>query len=231
MFNSQKHVFWQTLIVTVFIFGVGIVFGIILENWRTGKIDELYQRSEISLLDIKLQSEIYSMGDFNCNTAINENFLFAERIYNEAKLLERYESASTISESLKSRHKKYDILRANLFINSLKIKEYCNVSYHDIVYIYRLNNQSIDTKARQNVFSRVLNDLKESRGSKVLLIPMAGDNDVVSINLIMDRFNLAKEELPLILIDGKYIIRDLETVEELQKYLDIEEINKNIIKL
>jgi hypothetical protein len=232
MFNSQKHAFWQALLVTLLIFGVGIIFGIILENWRTGKIDELYQRSEIDLLDIKLQTEIYSMGNFNCDRAVEENFLFAERIYSEAKLMERYESASTISESLKYRHKKYDILRANLFINSLKIREYCNVSYHDVVYIYKYNNQSMDTKAKQNVFSKVLKELKDSEGQKMLLIPLAGDNGVVSVNLILDKFNIANEELPVILIDGKYIVRDLETADELKKYFqNYVDYNSEIIRL
>ncbi|MBR9704783.1 hypothetical protein GOV12_05200 [Candidatus Pacearchaeota archaeon] len=219
MLKSQKHVFWQALFVTILIFGVGIVFGIILENWRTGKVDELYQRSEISLLDIKLQTEIYSQGDFKCNSAVRETFNFAERIYEEARQLERYETASTLSEELKTRHQKYDILRANLFFNSLRIREKCEDSFNTALYIYQYNNQSIDTKAKQNVFSKLLGELKDREGTKLLLVPMAGDNGIVSINLIMDKFNIAKEELPVILINNDIKINDLTTVEELEAYI------------
>jgi hypothetical protein len=218
MFNSQKHVFWQAFFVTLLIFAVGVFFGILLENSRTGKVDELYQKSEIDLLDIKLQTEIYFSGDFNCGAAIRENFNFAERIFSEASLMERFESASNLKEDLRLRHKKYDILRANLFLNSVKIKEKCNSSYSNVVYIYKYNNQTLDTKARQNVFSKLLKELKDRKGNQILLIPMAGDNDVVSIDLILDKFNVAKEELPVILIDEKIKITELETIEELEKY-------------
>ena len=54
--NSQKSTFWQALIITVLIFGVGVFLGVVLENWRTSKISDLYQKSELDLLDIKLQS-------------------------------------------------------------------------------------------------------------------------------------------------------------------------------
>jgi hypothetical protein len=226
MLTSQKNVFWQALLVTLLIFGIGIVFGIILENWRVGKVDEMYQKSELDLLDIKLQTEIYSMGDFDCESAVKENFLFAERIYEEAKQLERYESASSLGESLITRHRKYDILRVNLFLNSLRIKDKCGQVYHDVLYIYKYNNQTLDDKAKQNVFSKLLTELKQNSGSDILLIPFAGDNNVVSVNLLMDKYGVSKEQLPIIIIDEKIKITELETVEELQKSL--ESSNKNI---
>lgn len=217
MLNSQKHIFWQALLVTILIFGIGIVLGIILENWRTGEIDYMFQNSEINIMDIKLQTEIYSKGDFNCDTAIRENLNFAERIYNEAKLMERYESASTLTENLATRHRKYDILRANLLLNSIRIKEKCNSSYSDVVYFYKYNNPTLDTKAKQNTFSKLLMELKKRKGDEILLIPMAGDNDVVSINLLLDKFGISQDELPVILINNKKKITELESIDELMK--------------
>ncbi|MEM0465850.1 MAG: hypothetical protein QXW97_04100 [Candidatus Pacearchaeota archaeon] len=218
MLNSQKHVFWQALLVTFLIFLIGIFFGVILENFRIGKIDDLYQKSEINLLDIKLQTEIYSMGNFNCEVAVNENFEFAERIYKEALLLERYQSASNLKEDLNTRHRKYDLLRANLFLNSLMIKEKCNESYKNVVYLYKMNNQTLDIKAKQNTFSKLLYELKKKMGNSILLIPIAGDNNLVSVNLIMDKFNITKDDLPVILINEKIKVKDLQTIEELEKY-------------
>ena len=52
MFKSQKNVFWQALLFTILLIGVGIVFGIILEDTRTANIDKLYQQSEIDLMDL-----------------------------------------------------------------------------------------------------------------------------------------------------------------------------------
>lgn len=215
MFKSQKNAFWQAFLITLFIFGIGIVFGVILENWRTGKIDYLYQLSEINLIDVKLQSEIYSTGYFNCDRAIEENIKFADRIYNEAKTLERYEGASEIKEDLKLRHKKYDLLRANLLLNSMRIKQKCNFSYHEIIYFYRYNTKDMEIQAKQNVFSKLLVELKEKKGNEILLIPIACDNNLSSVNILMNIYNISEKDIPVIIIDKNKKITELETVDEL----------------
>lgn len=219
MFKSQKNVFWEALLVTILIFGIGVLVGVILENWRTSKISYLYEQSEIELLDIRLQNEIYSLGDFDCETAVEENMKFADRVYEEARILGRYEKARRLTESLKLQHKKYDVLRALLWLNSIKIKKQCKTDYHNIVYIYNYNEPSIETKAKQSVFSNILSDLKQKRGNEVMLIPMAGDNDLSSINIMMDLYNITESELPVILIDEKIKITELQTVEDIEKLL------------
>ncbi|MAG02559.1 hypothetical protein CMI42_04435 [Candidatus Pacearchaeota archaeon] len=220
MFNSQKHVFWQALLVTILIFSIGIISGIIIENWRTNKISDLYQQSELNLLDIKLQSEIYSLGSFNCDEAVRENIEFADKIFEEAKILDRYEKASRLTDSLLVEHKKYDLLRTTLLLNSIKIKETCNNNYYEVVYFYDYNDPSLDIKAKQKVFSRLLNELKSRKGSEILLIPIAGDNEISSINLLLNQFNVKESELPVILIDRKTKVTELQTIEDLLKYFN-----------
>ncbi len=220
MFHSQKHVFWQALLITILIFSIGIVLGIVLENWRTSKISTLAENSQLDFLDIKLQSEIYSNEEFNCEVAVNENFKFAEQIYEEAKMLDRYESASRLTEDLKLQHKKYDILRGMLLINSIKIKKQCNSDYYDIIYFYKYNSEDLDLKAKQKVFSRILEQVKETKGSDVLLIPIAADNDISSINLLLDKYNIKQEQLPAILINNKIKITEIQTVDDVLNYLN-----------
>ena len=217
MFESQKHVFWQALLVTILIFGVGVFIGVILENWRTGKINDLYERSNIDLLDVKLQTEIYSLGKFNCENAIRENIKFADRIFNEAKLLDRYESANRLTnENLVIQHKKYDLLRTMLFLNSIKIKEKCSNSYYEVIYFYEFNDPSYDIKAKQNVFSKLLKELKEIKGEKVLLIPIAGDNEITAVKLLLKEYSIT--EFPTILINREIKITDIKTTEEISAY-------------
>jgi len=217
MFKSQKNVFWQALVFTIIMIGLGVIFGILLENWRTSYVDKLYQQSEISLMDIKLQSDIYTAGLFNCKKAQEENLNFADRIYNESKILDRYETASELTDDIISTHKKYDILRANLLLNSIKIKQKCNSTYYDVVYLYQYNGASIETKAKQATFSKLLVQLKDQKGSDILLIPMAGDNDISSINLIEDLYNITDSQLPVVIINGKKKITNLETIDQLLK--------------
>ena len=221
MFKSQKHAFWQALVVTVFIFGIGIFLGVLLENSRIGEISEMFYESEINLLDIRVQNEIYASGKFNCELAITENIKFADKIYEEGKVLDRYEKASRLSpEKLKVEHKKYDILRAMLFLNSLNVQEACNSTYSNVVYFYQYNNPRLDLKQRQNVFARLLGELKNEYGSNILLIPMAADNDVSSITILLDKYDIEMEDLPLILINEEIKITELENIEDLRQYFE-----------
>jgi len=165
-----------------------------------------------------LQTEIYSLGNFNCEKAVQENIDFANKIFQEAKILDRYEKASRLTESLAVQHKKYDLLRTMLFLNSIKIKDKCDNSYFEVVYFYELNDASFDTKARQNVFSKVLNELKEIKGYEVLLIPIAGDNDISAVNILLEKYGVSQSELPVILIDRETKITDVKTIDELLGY-------------
>lgn len=219
IFKSQKHVFWEAFLVAILIFGIGVFLGVVLENWRTAKIDYLYQQSDIKLLDIRAQGEIYSLGDFDCNKTIEENSKFADRIFKEAELLSRYEGAGRLTENLKLEHKKYDVLRALLWANSIKIKKKCKANYHNVVYIYKYNDLSIAEQQEQGVFSRILFELKQKKGDEIVLIPMAGDNNISSVNLLMNFYNVTEAELPVILIDEKIKINELKTVKEIEKLI------------
>lgn len=220
MLTSQKNVFWQALLITIFIFSIGIIIGIILENWRTSQIQELYKNSEIDLLDIKLQSEYYSLGDFDCENAIKQNINFADRIFEEARILERYESASRLTDELILQHKKYDLLRTILLLNSIKIKDKCDNNYYEVVYFYDFNDATFEIKAKQNIFSKLLKDLKEIKGESILLIPIAADNDISAVDLILNENNIKENELPIILINRKDKINEIQTIEELLKYFE-----------
>ncbi len=221
MFKSQKNVFWEALLVTLFIFGIGVLSGVILENWRSSEISDLYKKSEVNLLDIKLQNEIYSHGDFDCEFAFQENLKFTDKIYEEAKILEKYEKARKLTESLIIQHKKYDLLRAMLFLNSVEIRKNCNLSYDEIVYFYVPNYEEprLDLRAKQNSFSKLLGELKQKRGSKILLVPIAMNQDISSINVLLNQYNISREDLPLILVNEEIKINELQTIEELEGYL------------
>ena len=215
--NTQKSAFWQAFIVTVIIFGIGVFFGVVLESWRTNQIADLYQQSELELLDIKLQSEIYTLGEFDCDQAVQENINFADKIFEEARILDKYESASRLTDNLRIQHKRYDLLRTNLLLNSIKIKEKCTNEYQEVVYFYQYNEPTFETKAKQDVFSKILSELKEQKGYEILLIPIAGDNDISAVNLLTDEYNI--DTLPTIMINREHKITDILTADQLSTYL------------
>lgn len=219
MFGSQKNVFWEALLVTILLFGIGVFMGVILENWRVSEVNYLYQQSEIELLDIRVQDEIYSQGNFDCENAVQENLRFADRIYEEAKILGRYETAGRLTDKLKLEHKKYDVLRALLWVNSIRIKNKCDADFYNVVYIYKYNELDLDTKAKQSVFSNILSELKKKKSDKVVLIPFAGDNNLSSVNLLMNLYNITESELPIIFVNEKVKITELQNVEDIEKLI------------
>jgi hypothetical protein len=220
IFSSQKHVFWIALILTIFVFSAGVFLGYQYENLRTREIISLYKQSELSLLDIKIQNEVYSLSDIDCEDSIKENINFGDRIYEEAKTLVRYENAQRITDELRMQHKKYDLLRTLFWINSIKIKQRCKADYVNVVYLYDYNEPSIDKVQKQSVFSQLLSDLKKDKGNEILLIPIAGDNNFTSTNLMMGIYNITEQELPVILIDEKYKVTEFKTLKELKKLVD-----------
>lgn len=215
MFENPRHVFWQALVAAVIVFGFGIWLGFLLENYRTSRAGIAFAKSEVDLIDVRVQSEIYKEREINCVTAVRENIAFGDRIYEEAKQLDRGKQANKLTEDIVYQHKKYDVLRAIFWINSMTIRERCNSSYHNVVYFYQYQNPDLEKKAQQGVFSDLLRELKERYGSEVMLIPLAGDNNITSIALLRDYYNISS--LPTILVDEQVKIEKLGTLEELEE--------------
>ncbi len=215
---NQKYVFLQALIIAFVIFNIGIFFGYKLETSRIDKINNWYIQSEIELLDQRIQKDAFEFLELNCDAMVEENINFADRIYEEALVIDKYEKANRINEDIILQHKRYDLLRTLFWINSMKIKEKCNSSYHNLVYFYQYNDVSIEKKAKQKVFSNLLFQIKQEKKAEIMLIPIAADNDIGSINLILDRYDIT--ELPVILIDEKIKLTDIESVEDIRKHLD-----------
>lgn len=215
--KNQKHVFWQALVLALIVFNLGVFLGYKLELSRNDRIAGLYAESEISLLDVKILSELYNIEGLKCETVIQENINFANKVYEEAKLLTKYEDASRITEDIKLQHRKYDLLRTLFWINSIKIKTSCNATFHNLVYFYQYNNPSLEQKAMQNVFSKILGNVKEKYGNNVMLIPIAADNNVSAVNILVENYQI--DTLPTILIDEKIKIEQITSEADLEKYL------------
>ena len=215
--KSQKWFFLYALVLTVIIFNIGIFMGYMLESSRIDKINVFYLESELELLDQRIQKDVLDFMDLNCELLFEENIAFADRIFEQALVIKRYEDANRINSNIIFQHKRYDLLRTLFWINSIRIKQECGLSYHNLVYLYDYNNPSLEQKAKQKMFSNLLFEVKNEKGNNVMLIPIAADNDLPSINLLLDKYGI--EELPTILIDETVKITDVKDKEEIMKYL------------
>jgi hypothetical protein len=217
MLRNQKYIFLFALIATLIVFNIGIFMGYMLESSRIEKINQMYQNTEMKILDQITQMNSFENFDFDCDKMFEENVRFGDKIFEEAYLISKYEEANIFSEEIVAQHKRFDLLRSLFWINSVKIKEVCDLDYHNVVYFYKYNEPNFEEKSKQNVISNLLYELKEKFGNSILLIPIAGDNDISSVNLLVDKYNIT--EFPVVLIDEKIVIRDISELEDIEKYL------------
>ncbi len=216
MVNS-KNAFWQALIITVFVFIAGLVLGFYVELANVNKSDLLIRSAEIDLMDQQIKiSGLNNNLNFNCDIAKKNLFSFADEIYLDVAQFEEEGGRSKFTfNQRKTLHKRYDLLRVNLWMESLEVKEKCNESFHTVIYLFDYDSQDIDVKSQQRVFSLVLMDLKYAHPEEILLLPIASNLELGSIEMIKENYNISKS--PSIIIDESTVITSLVSLEELEK--------------
>jgi hypothetical protein len=217
MLNNQKYIFLYALIATLFIFNLGIFMGYMLESSRADKISAFYSASEMKIFDQMAQKEAMNLLIFDCDSLSKENIKFGNEIYTDALTIQKYEDANRIDSEIISLHKKFDSLRALFWMNSLSIKQKCNFNYHIAVYFYKYNSPSLEQQSKQKFFSNVLLEAKEKFGDKIMLIPIAADNDIPSISLLLEKYQI--NEFPTILMDENAKITEIKNMSDIEKYL------------
>ncbi len=220
MVASSKHAFWQALIVAVAVFGVGIVAGFFLESYRADAVKLTLLDSEIRVLDEQLRQRALEQQNASCALAEQSLLDFADRIYLEARELESYDSASKFSKSFDILHRRYDLLRTLLWQDSIQLRERCALSFHTLVYLYEYDPEDIEMRARQSYYSRMLIEIKERYGGDILLIPIATNMDLSSVDALLTTYNIS--ESPAIFIDDRYAVTTIITREELERIIFFE---------
>jgi len=218
MIQNQKTIFLYALIATLVVFNLGIFLGYMLEASRINKINQMYLETDMNILDQRILNDAQDIIEFDCEYLVEENIKFGDKIFEDALQIKKYEDANRINEDITSQHRKYDLLRTLFWTNSMNIKQKCNSDFHTIVYIYKYNNPSVQQVSEQKFFSNLLTEIKEKYGNNVLLIPIAGDNNLVSLDLLMKKYNII--ELPTILIDENTKMTEVKSMEEIEKYLE-----------
>lgn len=217
MFSNPKRAFLEAFFLAIIVFILGLLIGVSFEDSRLNQINQYYTNSEISLMDSVALNRISELKNISCDEMINYDFEFADKIYNEAILLEKYEESGKITDSINVAHKRYDLLRTILWINVMKTREKCQENFNSVVYLYNYNTNDLTERAQQIVWSRILFDLKQKTGEKIILIPISVNNDITSLKLLVNEFKI--ERYPVVIINEKSVIYDLTSVEDIQKYL------------
>lgn len=210
----SKHVFWQALLFTFAIFGLGLAAGYLLETSRAVDVQNAVILSETHLLDQQLRNRAIDTLNVSCQEAIESTFKFADSIYGEAQQLEQFDTASTFTDSLLALHKRYDLLRMMLWFESIDLKAKCKGSFHTVVYLYDYNSDDVTTRSKQVFFARALLDLKANNPDSVLLIPISRNLGIESVTIASQKYGV--NQSPTILIDEKTIITQIDSFDQFE---------------
>lgn len=211
-------VFIQALALTVIVFVIGLYSGVSLENSRFATINTYQIQSESSLMDIMTLNNMVGVADINCSQLKNANFNMLNKIYSDALLLENFQNSQRMSESLNDLHKKYDVLRAYLWIDAIKIKEKCGNNFNTIVYLYNNSQKDLTIMAEQNTWSHVLYKVKAENDNNTLLIPISVDSDLISVQPLLNSLNITN--YPAVIINEKYVLYHISSKKDIENYLN-----------
>ncbi|MEK6926669.1 MAG: hypothetical protein AABW50_05315 [Nanoarchaeota archaeon] len=217
--SSKYWIFIETFIIAALILVIGFFLGFYVEFNRVNNVADDAKKFEIEALDLKLQNYYYQiMDEASCSQAIKQNFIFADDIYEKGLIIERYEQANQLSDEIKNEKKKYVLLKTELWLNSILLKEKCGKdNFHTVVYFYSDDQRDLAKKATQSAISNVLYQLKQEKGNEIILLPIAGDLDLNIVNLQKRIYNVTY--LPSLVIDEQRVIEGFVTKDELQQYL------------
>jgi hypothetical protein len=215
--RSSKHAFWQALVFTIIVFIIGLILGFFLESNRAEKVEIALINSEINLLDEQIRNRGIEQFNIECELAKESTIAFADSIYKEALKLEKYDATSKFSDTLRTLHKRYDLLRMLLWIEGIKLKENCAEEIHTAVYFFQYASEEVEIEAKQSALSRLLLDLKNKHGSQILLIPIAGNLELKSIDLVLKKYGSFAP--PVIIIDEEKVITKPITFDQLESII------------
>lgn len=216
MDDNMKNIFTITAVITIIVFLVGVYVGFILDNIRVEEIKSRITQIDNLWNDVRLmQSYIQKFSNTTdyCDFLLEENLKVGDKIYEEGLRVEEYEKSNRFSSLFILEKKRYALLDLQFWINSIDLKKSCNANYSTVIYFY-----SQYEKNPEQVFQdRVLWDLKQKCGPKIIYITFPADIDISTIEMIKKIYNI--EKIPSILIDESILLESPLTMRELENYI------------
>ena len=218
MVKYSYDAFWKAFIFSTIIFVFGLNMGSFIENSTLDKLEKNVINSEVELYDSNIRSNVLEYYNISCEKSIKNTFEMADKIYEEVKLLEDLDKASTIVEGFEEVHKRYDLLRTQLWLDATNLKTNCQDNFNLIVYIYEYNSKKPQVISIQNLYEELTSEIKSNYESEVLLIPIANNMELNSLELLLENYNSVNQTS--IIINNKYIIKGASNYEEIASYLN-----------
>jgi hypothetical protein len=214
MFNN-KHFFWIAFVLASLIFWFGILLGISFEKSRVDEVKNVYFDSETEIFDFEISSDLILDLNMSCDMIYQKSILFADSIYKEASKLEKYDDSNKITEGIVPIHKRYDLLRTLLWKDLINARLKCEKKTNVVVYFYEYVDPSLTTRGMQGTMSNFLVELKKEYENDIILIPIAVDTGLGSLQILLDYYGLDKA--PSIFINEEIKLESLSDLKDFDK--------------
>jgi hypothetical protein len=218
MSGKMKKIFKQTLILTVSVFVIGLLFGIYIDSLRVEEVKERMTEidnlwNDVRLLQSYIQRFSNNMTSY-CGFLLDENLKVGDRIYNEGVKVNEYEKSNRFDiASFTLEKERYALLDLQFWINSIDLKKLCNANYSTVIYFYSQYNKTPE----QTFEDRVLWDLKQKCGPSIIYITFPSDFNISTIEVIKNIYKI--ERVPAVLINESVLLNSPVTMNDLEKYV------------
>lgn len=212
------NIYTRSLVTTIFIFLIGVMVGISIDNYRMGEIKKGLGESEIIWEDTRLLNMyIGKLGGEECKAAFEENLAYNDRIYRYGREIEEKIEATTFTPEAEQEWRKYVLLQFQFWLNSIELKEKCGFDYANVVYLSRKESIPTDEEMENKLQSAILLDLKEKCGRSMMLIPLTANAELETINMVLRHYDITM--FPAVIIDEEHVFQGLTTMADFEDYV------------
>lgn len=210
--------FWKAFFLSTIIFLVGLNLGVFIENSGLDEIERAVIASEVELYDSNIRSSIIQNYNQSCDTSIENTFLIADKIYGEVQSLESLDKSSSIVAGFNEMHKRYDLLRTQLWLDASRLKDNCDNDFNLIIYLYEYDAKDPEIVSLQMLYASITQEIKNNYREDVLLIPIAHNMDLNSLTMLVDSYGT--ELKTSIIVNNQFIISGETNYNEISQYLN-----------
>ena len=210
--------FWKAFFLSTIIFLVGLNLGLFIENSTLNEIERAVIASEVELYDSNIRSSIIQNYNQSCDKSIKNTFLIADKIYEEVRALESLDKSSSIVAGFNEMHKRYDLLRTQLWLDASRLKDNCDNDFNLIIYLYEYDSNDPEIVSLQMLYASITQEIKNNYREDILLIPIAHNMDLNSLNMLVDSYGT--ELKTSIIVNNRFIISGETSYDEISQYLN-----------
>ena len=212
------NIYFKTLLLTVFVFILGAIFGIWIDNYRLAEVRTAISQIDVSSNDARLLNLYFGrlglLGGENCQLALDQNLIYNNKIYEEGLGIERAIEANKFTPELENEKQRYVLLQVQFWFNSIDLKAKCKFDYSNVVHLYEEKDISNEQTAENELQSSILLELKQKCGNKIMLIPLETDLNLTVVDTITKQYNITK--YPAIIINEETVFQGVTPLADLE---------------